>query len=190
MRKIIWAAMAVASLPIGLTLLLARPSQADDIDPAQLFARLYDGPDQTGKSMEIRAISPELNRECPAANSQSCPTTFTSVLVSGPLKLVLWSEPNYQGRTIVLGPGKHNLKDYGFERTASSGAVYVYNDGTVPFFNKYYKYANEPRTFLVGAKTRCFIADDAQMQRMNVKPEAVIVASRDLLLPVDSKPCP
>jgi Beta/Gamma crystallin len=178
------------SLPIGLSLLLAGPSQADDIDPAQLFARLYDSADQTGKSMEIRAISPELNRECPAANSSSCPTQFTSVFVSGPLKLVLWSEPNYQGRTIVLGPGKYNLKDYGFERVASSGAVYVYNDGAVPFFNKYYKYSNESRVFLVGAKTRCFIADDAQMQRLNIQPEAVIIASRDMVLPVDSKQCP
>jgi hypothetical protein len=192
-NKILWTALGLC--------LLAGPAQADDPSTAPMVARLYDGPDQTGTSLEIKEVNPDFSFGCASASStassmmsaaQPCAKPLSkqvkSVLVNASVKLVLWSEPNYQGRAVVLGPGQHNLKDYGFDSVASSGAIYLYNEGAVPFFNRYYRSLSDPRTFWVGAKVRCSLRDEAQMLRMTGQQE-VMLASPDIALPTGSKEC-
>jgi hypothetical protein len=50
----------------------------------------------------------------------------------------LWSDKDYRGRSIVLGQGVHNLRDYNFNDDANSGVLYSSVDNA-PFAEKYYR---------------------------------------------------
>jgi hypothetical protein len=87
----------------------------------------------------------------------------------------LWSDKDYRGRSIVLGQGVHNLRDYNFNDDANSGVLYSSVDNA-PFAEKYYRRLNEPHVFWWGNGFTCHVKDPAQMERFGGFAQVILVS--------------